>query len=237
MTDGRQKLPGLKEIAGAVAPRAADGQRRSSQSVLAAYSAHDCICCFPGNPSNKVRPNIRVPGRPGAFGILKCAEVPPNFLLHPVSYRGVAQPGRAPGSGPGGRRFKSSLPDQSFSMTYMETSPFRSRLTRTSSFLQAHVSDDEFPKRRNQWTPPAPRAQTGVLAKYARVVSSGRGAVTDLKSSFACNQCGKQFQCSTMLSGQGCFSITTLSFWAKVARSKGFCRNRASGPSSSTWSM
>ena len=31
-----------------------------------------------------------------------------NFL----SRRGVAQPGRAPGSGPGGRRFKSSLPDQ-----------------------------------------------------------------------------------------------------------------------------
>src|SRR5271157_1374936 len=28
--------------------------------------------------------------------------------------RGVAQPGRAPGSGPGGRRFKSSLPDQSY---------------------------------------------------------------------------------------------------------------------------
>ena len=28
--------------------------------------------------------------------------------------RGVAQPGRAPGSGPGGRRFKSSLPDQFF---------------------------------------------------------------------------------------------------------------------------
>ena len=26
--------------------------------------------------------------------------------------RGVAQPGRAPGSGPGGRRFESSLPDQ-----------------------------------------------------------------------------------------------------------------------------
>src|SRR5579863_9808858 len=31
-----------------------------------------------------------------------------------VACRGVAQPGRAPGSGPGGRRFKSSLPDQSF---------------------------------------------------------------------------------------------------------------------------
>src|SRR6266571_7428240 len=29
-------------------------------------------------------------------------------------HRGVAQPGRAPGSGPGGRRFKSSLPDQFF---------------------------------------------------------------------------------------------------------------------------
>src|SRR5580698_1452086 len=32
--------------------------------------------------------------------------------------RGVAQPGRAPGSGPGGRRFKSSLPDQLFPNTY-----------------------------------------------------------------------------------------------------------------------
>jgi hypothetical protein len=32
----------------------------------------------------------------------------------PIVSRGVAQPGRAPGSGPGGRRFKSSLPDQSF---------------------------------------------------------------------------------------------------------------------------
>jgi hypothetical protein len=29
-------------------------------------------------------------------------------------FRGVAQPGRAPGSGPGGRRFKSSLPDHYF---------------------------------------------------------------------------------------------------------------------------
>jgi hypothetical protein len=34
------------------------------------------------------------------------------------SRRGVAQPGRAPGSGPGGRRFKSSLPDHLFSATY-----------------------------------------------------------------------------------------------------------------------
>src|SRR5262249_14342250 len=31
--------------------------------------------------------------------------------MNAVASRGVAQPGRAPGSGPGGRRFKSSLPD------------------------------------------------------------------------------------------------------------------------------
>src|SRR5580692_11913982 len=31
--------------------------------------------------------------------------------------RGVAQPGRAPGSGPGGRRFESSLPDHSCLIT------------------------------------------------------------------------------------------------------------------------
>src|ERR1700680_4396292 len=36
------------------------------------------------------------------------------FLVAARLSRGVAQPGRAPGSGPGGRRFKSSLPDQSF---------------------------------------------------------------------------------------------------------------------------
>ena len=37
--------------------------------------------------------------------------------------RGVAQPGRAPGSGPGGRRFKSSLPDHYFQA---DTNLFRS---------------------------------------------------------------------------------------------------------------
>jgi hypothetical protein len=35
--------------------------------------------------------------------------------------RGVAQPGRAPGSGPGGRRFKSSLPDHLFSARYADS--------------------------------------------------------------------------------------------------------------------
>jgi hypothetical protein len=39
----------------------------------------------------------------------------PNTRRMPHDSRGVAQPGRAPGSGPGSRRFKSSLPDQSFS--------------------------------------------------------------------------------------------------------------------------
>ncbi|HWX55929.1 MAG TPA: dihydroxy-acid dehydratase [Verrucomicrobiae bacterium] len=46
--------------------------------------------------------------------------------------------------------------------------------------LHAHLSDGQLQERRNQWSPPAPRAQTGVLAKYSRVVSSSsRGAVTD----------------------------------------------------------
>src|SRR5207253_1570475 len=40
---------------------------------------------------------------------------PSCYFLAPsrgIKFRGVAQPGRAPGSGPGGRRFKSCLPDQ-----------------------------------------------------------------------------------------------------------------------------
>src|SRR5207248_11310468 len=36
------------------------------------------------------------------------------FRDSPSARRGVAQPGSAPGSGPGGRRFKSSRPDHSF---------------------------------------------------------------------------------------------------------------------------
>src|SRR5271165_4631376 len=40
----------------------------------------------------------------------------PCFCEHPSNnVRGVAQPGRAPGSGPGGRRFESSLPDHKHS--------------------------------------------------------------------------------------------------------------------------
>jgi len=47
--------------------------------------------------------------------------------------------------------------------------------------LQLNVSDEELARRRAVWTPPAPRYTRGVLAKYARQVSSASlGAVTDL---------------------------------------------------------
>src|SRR5437016_5510138 len=47
--------------------------------------------------------------------------------------------------------------------------------------LQLDVSDGELTRRRARWQPPAPRYTSGVLAKYARLVSSASlGAVTDL---------------------------------------------------------
>src|SRR6266852_9519953 len=52
------------------------------------------------------------------IGIMLWPCVPSAHVVPAIapvrSCRGVAQPGRAPGSGPGGRRFKSSLPDQFF---------------------------------------------------------------------------------------------------------------------------
>jgi len=46
--------------------------------------------------------------------------------------------------------------------------------------LQVNVSDNELAQRRENWCPPAPRYKTGVLAKYAALVSSASlGAVTD----------------------------------------------------------
>lgn len=46
--------------------------------------------------------------------------------------------------------------------------------------LQLNISDEEMARRRANWTPPAPRYTRGVLAKYARLVSSSStGAVTD----------------------------------------------------------
>jgi dihydroxy-acid dehydratase len=46
--------------------------------------------------------------------------------------------------------------------------------------LQLEVADDEVARRRARWRPPAPRYTTGVLAKYAKLVSSAsEGATTD----------------------------------------------------------
>jgi dihydroxy-acid dehydratase len=51
----------------------------------------------------------------------------------------------------------------------------------TAGSLHLHVSDEELAERKSRWSPPPPRYRTGVLAKYARVVSSSStGAVTDL---------------------------------------------------------
>ncbi|MDX2254605.1 MAG: dihydroxy-acid dehydratase [Pseudanabaenaceae cyanobacterium bins.39] len=47
--------------------------------------------------------------------------------------------------------------------------------------IQLNVSEEEIANRRASWKPPAPRYTTGVLAKYATLVStSSKGAVTDL---------------------------------------------------------
>ena len=46
--------------------------------------------------------------------------------------------------------------------------------------LELHVAEPELAARRTAWSPPAPRYTTGVLAKYARLVTSASvGAVTD----------------------------------------------------------
>ena len=47
--------------------------------------------------------------------------------------------------------------------------------------LELHVPEAELAERRAKWQPPAPRYTRGVLAKYAKLVSSSSlGAVTDL---------------------------------------------------------
>ena len=47
--------------------------------------------------------------------------------------------------------------------------------------LAVELAADELARRRDAWTPPAPRYTAGVLYKYARQVSSASlGAVTDL---------------------------------------------------------
>jgi dihydroxy-acid dehydratase len=47
--------------------------------------------------------------------------------------------------------------------------------------LHLHVSEEELASRRDRWVPPEPRYKRGILAKYAKLVSSSSlGAVTDL---------------------------------------------------------
>ena len=47
--------------------------------------------------------------------------------------------------------------------------------------LQLEISQTEMAKRRATWTPPEPRYTSGVLYKYAKLVSSASvGAITDL---------------------------------------------------------
>jgi dihydroxy-acid dehydratase len=51
----------------------------------------------------------------------------------------------------------------------------------TTLQLTVHVSDEELSRRRAAWKAPAQRYHRGVLAKYARLVTtSSKGAVTDL---------------------------------------------------------
>jgi dihydroxy-acid dehydratase len=46
--------------------------------------------------------------------------------------------------------------------------------------LQLNISEDELARRRAAWQPPEPRYQRGVLAKFAKLVSTAsRGAITD----------------------------------------------------------
>lgn len=49
-----------------------------------------------------------------------------------------------------------------------------------SRLLQLNIPSEEIERRRLEWKPPAPRARSGVLAKYVRLVSSSSvGAITD----------------------------------------------------------
>ena len=52
-----------------------------------------------------------------------------------------------------------------------------------AGLLQLNVSDDELARRYENWRPRPEKYTTGVLAKYAKLVSTASlGAVTDLES-------------------------------------------------------
>jgi dihydroxy-acid dehydratase len=55
----------------------------------------------------------------------------------------------------------------------------RIRLDLAARTMDLLVDDDELARRREGWTPPAPRYTTGVLGKYAKLVgSAAQGAIT-----------------------------------------------------------
>jgi dihydroxy-acid dehydratase len=49
------------------------------------------------------------------------------------------------------------------------------RLDLRTRRLDLLIDADELARRRQSWSPPPPRYQTGVLAKYARLVGSAAG--------------------------------------------------------------
>ena len=53
------------------------------------------------------------------------------------------------------------------------------RMDVESRLLEVSLSEEEMERRRAEWTPPEPQYTGGVLAKYAKLVSSAsQGAVT-----------------------------------------------------------
>ncbi len=109
--------------------------------------------------------------------------------------RGVAQPGRAPGSGPGGRRFKSSLPDQSFSRSPNCPSAFTPSAFSTVS---AH-SQSSFSHLRSYFLGSA----RGLLSGAARTL------VTDWFRLVGTSRCSVNKNPSPRSSGRGSVAVGT----------------------------
>ena len=90
-------------------------QRNASGGLVSRKSAYG-LRRQAASATRKTQPSQARPAKTRLRRMLYCCRWnPPRFSnrgRRPAVRRGVAQPGRAPGSGPGGRRFKSSLPDQ-----------------------------------------------------------------------------------------------------------------------------
>src|SRR5712692_2654669 len=136
LLDEHQRM--LDSVSRSQQPSSDKSQHRNVLIAVKSGYAQDCSSLRPprrqarGNASSAQQPRTKL--APVADSAVQPARVdhqPQNAILiefvsprrsrggrHPSVSRGVAQPGRAPGSGPGGRRFKSSLPDQSFSRSF-----------------------------------------------------------------------------------------------------------------------